>query len=805
MDENKNEIIISDNNKINEDKNDNEKIESQIKEEIDKIKELLSKENELNTKLKIENDKYKEEISKLELEINKEKENKKEIDINKEKYINEIKLNEEKMNKNYEELTQIKNTLNVSKIEKENIEKNKNNIKIEIKKKNEEINNLNNKLNNNNEDDKISLKSKIKENISNNNDLQSQIEQMEKSIEQKVNQNAELKKINEENKSKISQIEIKYKKIIEEKNEKIKENKILKQKIDKMIKRKDMTDIQIKFNNGKVFQKDLKEEEEKNKLNYIRKKKLFNNLSKSVILKESSEILKIDNKIMDKIDKDEDFYKNNFIEKYKQSKANGTNKASKTFLRKQSIKENEEKISNLKNEIELNQNSIINLSRKNSELKNEYDSKVDEIKAIFDSLSKSQINLNVYPDKLKKIKGEVENSTISLKRYLSQEEEFKNEIDKINLENELYTQKEEDIKIMKKSLENFPKDKINSLQSIDQKLEKEYEESLNYKTNDLINQIKNKLKTYEMEIKQKLSKKYAASQINYEQKFTQVSGITKSKIVNNKYGMNELSIIKSQVIHPGFKCQNCLKEPIIGIRYQCSVCNNYNLCSECEDKNSIANGHPHNFIKIRKNKNNVINNNINNHSNSKSYIYMDIKPNENNSINKNNSLINNEHNLKDINYSYECTVTKLTAIEYEGAYSSSLPIVLKNNGKEPWIKGNTLLKFDKEKSEAQIGEDIKLNPQLSGQISNYKIVFNNISNLNRGIYKLCYTFTVNNKQFGEDLYVFLIIKEMNSIKEKIREFREQFAIDDGHCTDSEIGQALEKCNYDFEKAFGELF
>jgi len=161
-----------------------------------------------------------------------------------------------------------------------------------------------------------------------------------------------LKKINEENKSKLSEIEIKYKKIIEEKNEKIKENKILKQKFDKMIKRKDMTDIQIKFNNGKVFQKDLKEEEEKNKLNYIRKKKLFNNLSKSVILKESSEILKIDNKIMDKIDKDEDFYKNNFIEKYKQSKANGTNKASKTFLRKQSIKENEEKISNLKNEIE---------------------------------------------------------------------------------------------------------------------------------------------------------------------------------------------------------------------------------------------------------------------------------------------------------------------------------------------------------------------------------------------------------------------------------------------------------------------
>ena len=790
MEENKNEIIISDINIINEDKNDNEKNESQMKEEIDKIKELLTKENELNTKLKIENDKYKEEISKLELEINKEKENKKEIDIKKENYINEIKLNEDKIIKNYEELSQIKNTLNDRKIEKENIEKQKNKVKFEVKKKNEEINNLNNQQNNNNQDDKICFKNKIEENISSNNDLQSQIELMEKNIEEKITQNKELDKLNEENKSKISEIESIYKKIIVE-------------KIDKLIKNKDMADIQIKFkkiNKAKVEEKYLQEEEEKNKLNHIKKQKLFDNLSKSVILKESSELFKIDGKNMDNIGKEEDFFKNLFIQKYSQLNTNGTNKASRIFLRKQSIKESEEKISNLKNEIELNQNSILSLSRKNSELKEEYNSKIDEVNDIYDILSKSQTKLNVYPDKLKKIKGETENTKNSLKQYLSQEEELKNEIDKINLENEIYTQKEEDIKIMKKSLANFPKDTTNAQENIDKKLEKEYEESLNSKTNDLINQLKNKLKAYEMEIKQKLSKKYEASQINYDQKFTQISRITKSKIVNNKYGINKLSIIKNQIIHPGFKCQNCLKEPIIGIRYQCSVCNNYNLCSECEEKNSIANVHPHNFIKIRKNKNNVINNNNNSNIN----IHMDIKPNEINSINKNNSLINNEHNFENINYSYECTVTKLTAFEYEGAYSSSLTIILKNNGKDPWIKGNTLLKFDKEESEAQIGEDIILKPQLSGQMSNYKIVFNNISNLNKGVYKICYKFTVNNKQFGDSLYVFLIINEMNSLKDKIKEFREQYMIDD-NITDSEIGQVLEKCNFDFVKAFEELF
>ena len=336
---------------------------------------------------------------------------------------------------------------------------------------------------------------------------------------------------------------------------------------------------------------------------------------------------------------------------------------------------------------------------------------------------------------------------------MNEEEQYKNEIEKINLKIEINTQKENNIKIIEKTLKeknkNLQKDTIEAQQKVEQKLEKEYEESLNNKTNELIKQIKNKLKTYEIEIKQKLSKKYETSQKAFEQKFTQMSALTKSKIVSNKYGMKELSKIKCQTIHPGVKCQNCFKEPIIGIRYKCTACSNYNLCSACEEKNSSVNAHPHNFIKIRKNKNSIINNNNININ------IMDIK--SNNNINNNNSLVNNDNNLKEIDYSYECTVNNLTAFEYQGTNESSLSIILKNNGKEPWIKGNTLLKFDKEESEAQIGEDIMLTPQLSGQVSNYKILFNNISNLNVGVYKICYKFTVNGKQYGNNLYTFLII------------------------------------------------
>ena len=179
-------------------------------------------------------------------------------------------------------------------------------------------------------------------------------------------------------------MENKYKKLLEERKEINNENKILKQKFHMIKRKKNMADIQIKFkkiNKAKVVEKDLEEEEKKIKLNYMRKKKLFDNLSKSVILKDSSEIFKADDKSMENISKEEDYFKNTFMEKYNKSITDGNGKTKTILLRRQSIKENEEKINNFKNEIGLSENSILSLSRKNSELKEEYDSKIEEVKA----------------------------------------------------------------------------------------------------------------------------------------------------------------------------------------------------------------------------------------------------------------------------------------------------------------------------------------------------------------------------------------------------------------------------------------
>ena len=50
------------------------------------------------------------------------------------------------------------------------------------------------------------------------------------------------------------------------------------------------------------------------------------------------------------------------------------------------------------------------------------------------------------------------------------------------------------------------------------------------------------------------------------------------------------------VEHSGVTCDGCNMRPIVGARYKCVKCDDYDLCQKCEDDNL----HPHNMIKIKK-------------------------------------------------------------------------------------------------------------------------------------------------------------------------------------------------------------
>jgi hypothetical protein len=65
-----------------------------------------------------------------------------------------------------------------------------------------------------------------------------------------------------------------------------------------------------------------------------------------------------------------------------------------------------------------------------------------------------------------------------------------------------------------------------------------------------------------------------------------------------KKSSNEIksSIKINSSIHNNVRCDGCNKHPIIGSRYKCSICQDFDYCEDCENKNI---DHQHAFIKIR--------------------------------------------------------------------------------------------------------------------------------------------------------------------------------------------------------------
>ena len=105
-------------------------------------------------------------------------------------------------------------------------------------------------------------------------------------------------------------------------------------------------------------------------------------------------------------------------------------------------------------------------------------------------------------------------------------------------------------------------------------------------------------KFYENEYKEKEKK--------MQKKFNQMSEMINK---SNAY-LSNIVQPSNKFEHKGIKCQKSMVEPIIGIRYKCSQCLDYNLCEKCEEENSKENFHikGHNFIKKRETTENELRN-----------------------------------------------------------------------------------------------------------------------------------------------------------------------------------------------------
>ena len=50
------------------------------------------------------------------------------------------------------------------------------------------------------------------------------------------------------------------------------------------------------------------------------------------------------------------------------------------------------------------------------------------------------------------------------------------------------------------------------------------------------------------------------------------------------------------IVHRNVRCEGCGLDPLVGWRYMCTICDDYNLCENCEETNALRHGHP--FIKV---------------------------------------------------------------------------------------------------------------------------------------------------------------------------------------------------------------
>ena len=299
----------------------------------------------------------------------------------------------------------------------------------------------------------------------------------------------------------------------------------------------------------------------------------------------------------------------------------------------------------------------------------------------------------------------------------------------------------------------------------------------------------------------------------------------KKELDYDKKQISNLSTCKT--VHDGIKCDICLKMPIIGCRYKCSICNNYNLCENCEEKNANSHIRNHNFIKLRIKE--ALSNQINNNNNNNS-IY-------NNNINNNLvSYNNNQHN-----FSFKClNIQELTTTIIEEEDEAKFTLLIQNNGNQTWPKDKTKLIFDRKSM--FIKDNVILLPQQPGDTKTYSIYFNGLRVYQEGEYYSYLRFYVDGFIYGDMLTLKIIIKEkeeindinpydLNKEKEKIEKeekekkereekekkereekdeiilkFKIEFNLLDGDVfSDEKIYEALKKNNFNFNDAFEYLF
>ena len=191
------------------------------------------------------------------------------------------------------------------------------------------------------------------------------------------------------------------------------------------------------------------------------------------------------------------------------------------------------------------------------------------------------------------------------------------------------------------------------------------------------------------------------------------SMILKSSVLKSLYKSINLNI------HRNIKCENCNQKPIIGIRFKCLECKEYNLCDNCMSLNDEKNFHIHDsFKKIRKE---IVNNN-------KTYSYL---------CEDDLTFIYNKNSIKRTQNNKNVKI--------------AINTVLKNNGNKQWPE-DTIFKYDKIKSTIKCN-DCKLPCLPVNSQTAITITFPDIKFVPLGEYECFINFFCNGEVYNDPLVI----------------------------------------------------
>ena len=396
--------------------------------------------------------------------------------------------------------------------------------------------------------------------------------------------------------------------------------------------------------------------------------------------------------------------------------------------------------------MEISSKKMADIEKENNELKKQIEKNMNE-------LSQCKNEINSKDQKLKE-----QNDQLIVKE--KENNDYKNKIDELRLSNKDILnqisknnkgeeQNNQIISKMKKENEELQRQKI-QLEKENKTIKEEY------------------LKILEEKYKKIISEKLSEIQIQFNQELAKKNDDLKNK-VEQKYKKKDIDLNKK-----------------------------FNEMSQLIINKSHA-GKDNNFSIFLDNNNDHINDNLNGNND------------DNYNNNNNNNNINNNIDEQDLNkqYSYErINNLNLAIYIYEGTEKEELKIDLKNNGIKEWPYGKTKLVFDKKCK--VIADDIFLEPQKPGENKQYNVIFKDLKNCPVGTYYSYLDFNINGQNIGDRLSIIINIKErqQNEINEhidQIKEFRENFDLNDNDYSDQQLFEALKNNEFDYDAAFASLF